>query len=78
MIPVRGPHQSEALGGCLVCLCLRPALRRDARTHFDDVVRRKEVPSGGLLFCAENIASAVVLNFVYKKPPLKKAIGLCL
>ena len=26
MIPVRGPHQSEALGGCLVCLCLRPAL----------------------------------------------------
>ena len=20
------PHQSEALGGCLVCLCLRPAL----------------------------------------------------
>jgi len=28
MIPVRGPHQSEALGGCLVCLCLRPALRR--------------------------------------------------
>jgi len=27
MIPVRGPHQSEALGGCLVCLCLRPALK---------------------------------------------------
>ena len=26
MIPVRGPHQSEALGGCLVCLCLRLAL----------------------------------------------------
>jgi len=26
MIPVRGPHQSEALDGCLVCLCLRPAL----------------------------------------------------
>ena len=43
-----------------------------------DVVRRKELPSGGLLFCAENIASAVVLNFVYTKPPLKKAIGLCL
>ena len=28
MIPVRGPHQSEALGGCLVCLCLRPALKQ--------------------------------------------------
>jgi len=27
MIPVRGPHQSDALGGCLVCLCLRPALK---------------------------------------------------
>ena len=26
MIHVRGPHQLEALGGCLVCLCLRPAL----------------------------------------------------
>ena len=26
MIWVRGPHLSEALGGCLVCLCLRPAL----------------------------------------------------
>ena len=26
MIRVRGPHLSEALGGCLVCLCLRPAL----------------------------------------------------
>ena len=27
MIRVRGPHLSEALGGCPVCLCLRPALR---------------------------------------------------
>jgi len=50
MIPVRGPHQSEALGGCLVCLCLRTALlydtiRYDTSCFFNvrskaDVVQR--------------------------------------
>ena len=35
MIPVRGPHQSEALGGCLVCLCLRPALALRASSSGD-------------------------------------------
>ena len=40
MIPVRGPHQSEALGGCLVCLCLRPALKRQAYITFHHSHRR--------------------------------------
>jgi len=40
MIPVRGPHQSEALGGCLVCLCLRPALV----WNFSDASQRNRRP----------------------------------
>ena len=33
-VPVRGPQQSEALGGCLVCLCLRPALTDRPKFSF--------------------------------------------
>lgn len=45
---LRGPYKSEALGGCLVCPCLRPALLLD--THLNmrtlPVSATSKLPSG--------------------------------
>ena len=60
MIPVRGPHQSEALGGCLVCLCLRPALNLqytwDSLLHIDDdTFVNNRIKKGLLIFLSVNV-----------------------